>query len=193
MKRTLLFSAIIFSVAPMFTSSADSWDIEGLHGTLTVNGMMTEAACTMDVTNSMRQEVSLGEIPSSSLRKPGDRAEPVSFELEFRHCIRTASRMRDIRTDTPIWDAMQPVITVSFVAVSDKYFPEMLSVKGVSGLALEVTDAQRGDIRLGSQGRPQFLDAPQGTLQYFVTPVRTPEKLTEGSFSAVMDFKVDYE
>nr|WP_282560722.1 fimbrial protein [Providencia sp. R33] len=141
----------------------------------------------------MRQEVSLGEIPSYSLRKPGDRAEPVSFELEFRHCIRTESRMRDVRTDTPIWDAMQPVITVSFVAVSDKHFPEMLSVKGVSGLALEVTDAQRQDIRLGSQGRPQFLDAPQGTLQYFVTPVRTPEKLTEGSFSAVMDFKVDYE
>ncbi|EJD6080285.1 MULTISPECIES: fimbrial protein [Providencia] len=193
MKRTLLFSTILFGLVPVFTFGADSWDIDGLHGTLTVNGMMTEAPCTMDVTNSMRQEVSLGEIPSYSLRKPGDRAEPVSFELEFRHCIRTESRMRDVRTDTPLWDAMQPVISVSFVAVSDKHFPEMLSVKGVSGLALEVTDAQREDIRLGSRGRPQFLDAPQGTLQYFVTPVRTPEKLTEGSFSAVMDFKVDYE
>ncbi|EJD6538496.1 type 1 fimbrial protein [Providencia rettgeri] len=193
MKRTLLFSAIVFSFAPVIASSLDSWNIDGLHGKLTVNGMMTEAPCTMDVTNSMRQEVSLGEIPSYSLRKPGDRAEPVSFNLEFRNCIRTESRMRDVRTDTPLWDAMQPVISVSFIAVSDEHFPEMLSVKGVSGLALEVTDAQREDIRLGSRGRPQFLDAPQGTLQYFVTPVRTPEKLTEGSFSAVMDFKVDYE
>lgn len=193
MKRTLLFNAIIFSLAPVFTVSADSFDIDGLHGTLTVNGMMTEAPCTMDVTKSVRQEVSLGEIPSSSLRKPGDRAEPVSFELEFRNCIRTQSRLRDVRTDTPTWDAIQPIVSVSFVAVSNKYYPEMLSVKGVSGLALEVTDAQGEDIRLGSQGRPQFLDAPQGSLQYFVTPVRTPEKLTEGSFSAVMDFKVDYD
>ncbi|MEX9216322.1 fimbrial protein [Providencia rettgeri] len=87
MKRTLLFSTILFGLVPVFTFGADSWDIDGLHGTLTVNGMMTEAPCTMDVTNSMRQEVSLGEIPSYSLRKPGDRAEPVSFELEFRHCI----------------------------------------------------------------------------------------------------------
>lgn len=193
MKRTLLFSTIIFSLVPVIASGLDSWDIDGLHGKLTVNGMMTEAPCIMDVTNSMRQEVSLGEIPSYSLRKPGDRAEPVSFNLEFRNCIRTESRMRDVRTDTPIWDAMQPVVTISFVAVSDKYFPEMLSVKGVSGVALEITDAQREDIRLGSRGRPQFLDSPQGTLQYFVTPVRTPEKLTEGSFSAVMDFKVDYD
>lgn len=193
MKRTLLFNAIILSLAPVFTAGADSFDIDGLHGTLTVNGMMTEAPCAMDVTKSMRQEVSLGEIPSSSLRKPGDRAEPVSFELEFRNCIRTQSRLRDVRTDTPTWDAIQPVISVSFVAVSDKHYPEMLSVKGVSGLALEVTDAQGEDIRLGSQGRPQFLDAPQGSLHYFVTPVRTPEKLTEGSFSAVMDFKVDYD
>lgn len=193
MKRTLLFNAIIFSLVPVFTVSADSFDIDGLHGTLTVNGMMTEAPCTMDVTKSMRQEVSLGEIPSSSLRKPGDRAEPVSFELEFRNCIRTQSRLTDVRTDTPTWDAIQPVVSVSFVAVSNKYYPGMLSVKGVSGLALEVTDAQGEDIRLGSQGRPQFLDAPQGSLQYFVTPVRTPEKLTEGSFSAVMDFKVDYD
>ncbi|EJD6498858.1 type 1 fimbrial protein [Providencia rettgeri] len=193
MKRTLLFSAIVFSFAPVIASSLDSWNIDGLHGKLTVNGMMTEAPCTMDVTNSMRQEVSLGEIPSYSLRKPGDRAEPVSFNLEFRNCIRTESRMRDVRTDTPLWDAMQPVISVSFIAVSDEHFPEMLSVKGVSGLALEITDAQREDIRLGSQGRPQFLNSPQGTLQYFVTPVRTSEKLTEGSFTAVMDFKVDYD
>ncbi|MEY0747155.1 type 1 fimbrial protein, partial [Escherichia coli] len=70
--------------------------------------------------------------------------------------------MKDTRTGRALWDAMQPVITVSFVAVSDKHFPEMLSVKGVSGVALEVTDAQREDIRLGSRGRPQFLDAPQG-------------------------------
>lgn len=193
MKRTLLFSTIIFSLVPVIASGLDSWDIDGLHGTLTVTGMMTEAPCTMDVTKSVRQEVSLGEIPSYSLRKPGDRAEPVPFELEFRNCIRTQSRLRDVRTDTPTWDAMQPIVSISFVAVSDKYYPEMLSVKGVSGLALEVTDAQGEDIRLGSRGRPQFLDVPQGSLQYFVTPVRTPEKLTEGNFSAVMDFKVDYD
>ncbi|WP_369308851.1 fimbrial protein [Providencia rettgeri] len=193
MKRTLLISTIILSTTPVFASGADAWDIDGLHGTLTVNGMMTEAPCSMDVTKSISQEVSLGEIPSYLLRNPGDRAEPVSFELEFRNCIRTQSRLRDIRTDTPTWDAIQPVISISFVAVSNKDYPGMLSVKGVSGLALEVTDAQGEDIRLGSQGRPQFLDAPQGTLQYFVTPVRTPEKLTEGSFSAVMDFKVDYD
>lgn len=193
MKRTLLFSTIIFSLAPVLAFGVNGEEIDGLTGRIVVEGMVTEAPCTMDVTNSKRQDVSLGEIPSYSLRKPGDRAEPISFNLEFRNCIRTQSRVRDIRTDAPIWDAMQPVITVSFVAVSDKHYPEMLSVKGVSGVALEVTDAQRVDVRLGSRGRPQFLDAPQGILQYFVTPVRTPEKLTEGSFSAVMDFKVDYD
>ncbi len=62
MKRTLQFSTILFGLVPVFTFGINSWDIDGLHGTLTVNGMMTEAPCTMDVTNSKRQEVSLGEI-----------------------------------------------------------------------------------------------------------------------------------
>ncbi len=193
MKRTLLFSTIIFSLAPVLASGINSWEVDGLHGQVVVKGFMTEAPCTMDVARSERQEISLGDIPSYLLRKVGDRAEPVQFQLQFRNCIRTQSRSRDVRTDTPTWDAMQPVITVSFVGVADKHFPQMLSVKGVSGVALEVKDAQNQDIRLGSRGRPQFLASPQGSLNYFVAPVRTPEKLTEGNFSAVMDFKVDYD
>ncbi|MGO2334123.1 fimbrial protein [Providencia sp.] len=193
MKRTLLFSAIIFSLAPVLASGISSWEVDALHGQLTVYGEMTEAPCGLNVATSARQVVSLGEIPSYLLRKPGDRAKSIPFRLEFLNCIRTQSKVTDFRTDSPTWDAMQPIVTVSFVAVGDKHFPEMLTVNGVSGVALEITDEQREDIRLGSRGRPQLLDSPNGSLTYFVTPVRTPEKLTEGSFSAVMDFKVDYD
>ena len=193
MKRTLLFSTVIFSLTPALASGVNSWEVDALHGQIKVMGEMTEAPCSLDVATSARQEISLGVIPSYLLRKPGDRATPIPFQLQFRNCIRTKSKVTDVRTDSPTWDAMQPAVTVSFVAVADKHFPQMLSVNGVSGVALEVTDQQGADIRLGSRGRPQLLESPKGSLFYLVTPVRTPEKLTEGNFSAVMDFKVDYD
>ncbi|HBO24499.1 MAG TPA: fimbrial protein [Providencia sp.] len=193
MKRTHLYCTVVLcTILPSIVLAIDSWEVEGLHGQIRVNGQLTEAPCTLDMASKW-QEVSLGDVPAYRLRKPGDQAEPVPFTLLFRNCIRTQSVIYDQRTDTPTWDAMQPVATVSFVAQADNYYPQMLAVKGVTGLALKVTDKQRNDIRLGARGKPQFLEYPQGTLTYYVTPVRTPEKLSEGQFRAVMDFRVNYD
>ncbi|MBP6123806.1 MULTISPECIES: fimbrial protein [Providencia] len=193
MKRTHLYRIVALCAAlPLAAFAIDNWEVEGLHGQIRVNGQLTEAPCRLDMASAW-QEVSLGDVPAYRLRKAGNEAEPVPFTLLFRDCIRTQGVMYDQRTDTPTWDAMQPIATVSFVAPADTHYPEMLAVKGVSGLALKVTDKQKNDIRLGSRGRPQFLEFPQGSLTYYVTPVRTPEKLSEGQFRAVMDFRVNYD
>lgn len=193
MKKALLFCSTMLCVAPpLLAANSDNWQVEGLHGEIHVRGTLTEAPCTLDMASAW-QEVSLGDVPAYHLRKPGNQAEPVPFTLLFRDCIRSQGVLYDQRTDTPTWSEMQPIVTVSFVAPADTYFPEMLAVSGISGLALKVTDQQKNTIRLGSRGRPQFLEFPQGQLTYYVTPVRTPEKLSEGHFRAVMDFRVNYD
>ena len=193
MKRKHLYRTVTLSaVFPIMVFANENWEVEGLHGQIRVSGLLTEAPCSLDMASAW-QEISLGDVPAYRLRKPGNQAESVPFVLLFRNCIRTQSLSYDQRTDTATWDAMQPVATVSFVAAADTHYPEMLAVRGVSGLALKVTDKQKNDIRLGSRGRPQFLAFPEGALTYYVTPVRTPERLTEGHFRAVMDFRVNYD
>lgn len=193
MKRTLLYCAATLCITtPMLAAGIDNWQVEGLHGEIHVSGTLIEAPCTLDMASAW-QEVSLGDVGAYYLRKPGNQAEPVPFTLLFRDCIRSQGVLYDQRTDTPTWSEMQPIVTVSFVAPADPYYPEMLAVKGVSGLALKITDKQNNNIRLGTRGRPQFLELPQGALTYYVTPVRTPEKMSEGRFRAVMDFRVNYD
>lgn len=193
MKRILLYcAAALCTTSAVKASGVDSWQVEGLHGEIDVRGSFTEAPCSLDMPSAW-QEIDLGEVPAYRLRKPGNQADPVPFRLIFRDCIRSQGMLYDQRTSTATWSEIQPIVTVSFVAPADTQFPEMLAVSGITGLALKITDKQKNDIRFGTRGRPQFLEMPQGVLTYYVTPVRTPEKLSEGRFRAVMDFRVNYD
>ncbi|PQQ42085.1 fimbrial protein [Photorhabdus luminescens] len=194
-KRISCVLALAIWLIPMTESQARETraaDIDGLYGELHVFGGLTEAACRLDMTSAW-QEVNLGNTPNSDLRQPGDKGTPIPFTLKFRDCLRTKGAVNDSRTGNLTWDQLQPVVTVSFVASADRDYPHLVRVTGISGLGLQITDTANNDIRLGERGRPRFTASGQDSLEYYVTPVRTPRALGIGQYRAVVDFRVNYD
>jgi type 1 fimbria pilin len=170
----------------------DNWDVEGAHGELHVFGALTEGACRLDMTSAF-QQVELGNTANARLRRVGNQGTPVTFRLQLRDCVRLGGRQRDVRTGSVTWDAMQPVMTVSFVAPADPDTPVLVQVRGVSGIGLRIRDAKGRDIRLGDRGAPRFVTPANDELLYTVIPERTKAPLSLGDYRAVVDFRLNYD
>lgn len=177
---------------PLADANPDNWDVEGEHGELHVFGALTEGACRLDM-ESQYQEVELGETARSLLDKPGDQGMPVTFHLQLRDCGRTGGRQRDLRQDNLVMDTLQPVLTVSFVAPTDPDFPQLVKVRGVSGIGLRLRDSKHHDIRPGDRGAPQFVTPSNDELVYTVVPERTAAPLSTGRYRATVDFRLNYD
>lgn len=173
-------------------SATDNWDVDGEHGELHVDGLLIEGACYLDMTSEF-QQVALGTIPSSLLAKAGDEGSPVRFQLKLRGCSRSGGSQADRYTGTNTWDAIQPVVTISFNGVSDSLLPGLFKTSGASGLGLKITDPQGRQIRPGERGEPLIITPGDNLLNYQVTPVRTPATLIAGTFSALARFEVSYD
>ena len=172
--------------------SAHAEDIEGMNGLLNITGSMHETPCSLEMT-SMHQTIDLGAVSASQLQRPGDQAKPMSFQLRFTDCQRTAGSIRSERTGNLTWSAFQPVLSVAFVAPADPDDPRLVQVQGVSGMGLQLTDALGRDVQLGSRGEPLFLPLGSNTQTWLVQPTRTAAPLTSGAFRAVVDFRLNYE
>ncbi|MFH3176215.1 fimbrial protein [Klebsiella aerogenes] len=167
-------------------------DNRGANGSLYVHGALTESACRLDMTNA-HQDVALGEVGTGRLQTIGARGEPVRVELRLTDCLRSPAGSLDVRTGGLTWADNQPAVTVSFNATRDADNPQLLKAQGVSGLGLRMEDARGEDVRLGSRGTPLLLTPGQNTLNYTVTPERTPAPLMAGSYRAVVDFHLNYD
>lgn len=192
--RFLRLAVLIAATAVVtpFARAADNWNVEGANGVLHIRGELTESACRLDM-QSARQDVWLGVTGAGRLQRVGDRATPVAVRLTLRDCLRSASRLRDARTGNLLWSASRPAVSVSFVAAADVDNPRLIAVRGVSGLALRLTDEELRDVRLGSRGAPLLLAPGQNELIYTVTPQRTGASLQPGSYWAQVDFRLDYD
>ncbi|AZC90139.1 MrfE [Pseudomonas chlororaphis subsp. piscium] len=190
LRLTLLIGAMAM-LAPT-ARATDNWNVDGANGVLRVRGELTESACRLDM-QSARQDVWLGAAGTGHLQRAGDRATPVVVRLMLHDCSRGASLNRDARTGNRLWSASQPAVSVSFVASADADNPQLVAVRGVSGLALRLTDEAQRDVRLGSRGAPLLLTPGQNELVYTVTPERTRAPLLPGSYWAQVDFRLDYE
>lgn len=167
-------------------------DIEGMNGTLNISGSMHETPCSLEMT-SLHQTIDLGAVSTSQLRRPGDQARQVAFQLRFTDCNRTAGSIRSERTGNLTWSAFQPVLSVAFLAPADADDPRLVKVQGISGLGLQLTDALGRDVQLGQRGEPLFLPLGGNTKTWNVHPTRTSAPLTSGAFRAVVDFRLNYE
>ncbi|QNQ55441.1 fimbrial protein [Serratia liquefaciens] len=172
--------------------AGDNWIVEGANGTLYVHGALTESACRLEMA-SQYQDIALGEVGTGRLQQPGDRGEPVRFELRLADCLRSTAGSRDTRTGALSWSNEQPAVSASFRATRDANSPQLVKVQGVSGVALRIADGKGEDVRLGSRGSPLLLTPGQNTLTYTVTPERTPARLMAGSYRAVVDFHLSYD
>ena len=85
------------------------------------------------------------------------------------------------------------MVSVAFLAPSDKDDPRLVKVQGVTGMGLRLTDALGRDVRLGARGEPLFLAHGSDTLTWQVQPTRTATALSNGAFRARVDFRLIYE
>jgi len=174
------------------TQAADNWNVDGEHGELRVHGRLLEGACRLDMT-SVFQQVDLGPIAGNVLSRPGDEGQPVRFQITLRDCSRSGGEQSDRYSGNSSWDAIQPVVTLSFEGVTDAALPTLLKTNGVTGLALRLRDPQGRTLQPGQRGEPLIITPGDNVLNYTVAPVRTPEPLTNGAFSALTRFKVSYD
>ncbi|CAO95309.1 MrfX protein [Erwinia tasmaniensis Et1/99] len=172
--------------------ASDNWEIEGSHGTLQVQGNLTESACRLDM-SSARQDVWMKDTGTARLAVPGDRAAPVAFEMRLTDCLRTQAGQRDGRTGALSWSSVQPTVSVSFHAPADMDNPQLVKAQGVSGLGLRLLDSRGEDVRLGSRGKPLFLTPGHSSLYYTVIPERTSAPLLAGAYRAAVDFQLSYD
>ncbi|MEI2605765.1 fimbrial protein [Erwinia aphidicola] len=161
-------------------------------GSLTLSGSLTESACRLEMT-SLHQVVWLGNTDTASLRQPGDRAAPVSFQLKLLDCGRGPTAIRDSKSGNVSWSNMQPAVSVWFYGTRDADMPDYLKINGTSGLALALADSRGEQLPLNQRAAPLYLSPGSNTLTYTVTPVRTPAPLRAGAWNASLDFRMIYE
>lgn len=167
-------------------------DVEGAGGVLNITGSLHETPCSLAMT-SLYQTVDLGVVSRNELKRPGDQATPMAFQLRLQDCQRTAGSIRSERTGNLVWSAYEPVISVMFTAPADADDPRLVKVQGVTGMGLQLTDPLGRDVQLGSYGEPLFLALGDNALSWKVHPTRTSAPLTNGAFRAVVDFRLNYE
>lgn len=172
--------------------AADNWNVDGANGVLHVHGALTESACRLEMTSAY-QDVWLGETGTARMAEIGAQGTPVAVKLRLRDCLRSPANNRDDRSGNLLWSTQQPAVSVSFSAPADVNNPQLISVRGASGVALRMKDALGRDIRLGSRGAPLMLAAGQEALDYVVTPERTRAPLQAGAYSAHVDFRLNYD
>lgn len=189
---SLCLTATALFCAPPAALAASSWDIEGNHGVLYVEGALTESACRLEM-DSMRQDIRLEDVATGQLAQPGVRGVAKGFQLRLRDCLRSSSVSRDERSGALSWGKEQPVVNVSFHALRDANNPQLVKAQGVSGLGLRLLDAEGQDVRLGSRGAPQWAAGERGALNYSVVAERTPAPLWAGVYQAIIDFSLSYE
>lgn len=172
--------------------AADNWNVDGANGVLHVHGALTESACRLEMTSAY-QDVWLGETGTARMAEIGAQGTPVAVKLRLRDCLRSPANNHDDRNGNLLWSTQQPAVSVSFSAPADVNNPQLISVRGASGIALRMKDALGRDIRLGSRGAPLMLAAGQDALDYVVTPERTRAPLQAGAYSAHVDFRLNYD
>ncbi|WP_375163283.1 fimbrial protein [Serratia fonticola] len=172
--------------------AADNWNVDGANGVLHVRGALTESACRLEMTSAY-QDVWLGETGTARLAQIGAQGTPVAVRLRLQDCLRTPANNRDERNGNLLGSAHQPAVSLSFVAPADADNPQLIAVRGASGVALRMVDQLGRDIRLGSRGAPLMLAVGQDQLDYVVKLERTRAPLQAGAYSAHVDFRLNYD
>ncbi|WP_373417542.1 fimbrial protein [Serratia liquefaciens] len=190
----LMVPLVIGSVMALLPEvhAVDNWNVDGANGVLHVRGALTESACRLDMTSAY-QDVWLGETGMARLAQVGAQGTPVSVQLHLRDCLRGPANNRDLRNGNLLWGAHQPAVSLSFIAPSDADNPQLIGVRGASGVALRMEDSLGRDIRLGSRGAPLLLAVGQDRLDYIIKLERTRAPLQAGAYSAHVDFRLNYD
>ncbi|EKT54412.1 fimbrial protein [Providencia burhodogranariea] len=169
----------------------DNWDVDGAHGTLYVQGALTESACRLAM-SSAYQTVNLGNVGTGQLQQVGQTGTPVAVQLRLEDCLSGESRSRN-NLGNLLWSPDMPAMKIRFLAPADKQDPRLAAVTGAKGIGLQLSNAESHPIILGQYSAPQLISPGQNQLTYYVTPVRTAAGLNAGAYYALLQFQVSYD
>lgn len=170
----------------------DNWQVDGANGVLYVSGSLTESPCRLAMTSAY-QSVELGNTETAQLPKVGSRGQPIPFQLELLDCLEVDTMLENVQTGQMAWSSTQPAVKVRFLAPIVPLMPQFASVVGVQGLGLEISSSSGATLPLNQESNPILLTSGQEVLTYYVTPVRTAERLQPGAYSALIAFEMLYE
>lgn len=187
----LICAAFLLSTFEVDASNSLA-NTDGEHGLLHVFGQLVDSPCRLSM-DSSEQAIDLGTLASADLAYPGARSLPMNFSIRLLDCLVASGHLQDERTDSTVWGANQPVVSIGFTAPADISDPSLMKLNGVKGVALRMTDSRGHDIHLGSLGVPQLLTPGDNVLNWTVQAERVPGLMVPGRFQAVAGFWINYD
>lgn len=171
--------------------AVDNWNVEGAHAVLRVYGALTESACRLEMDSSY-QDIQMGETGTAQLRRMGDRGTAIAFNLRLKDCLRAATSIRDEQTGGLTWSPNQPSLAMTFLSALDENNPQLIKAQGISGMGLRLEQSDGQSVALGHRNKALILAQGKNTLSYKLTPERTSCPLVVGNYTAVVDFRLNY-
>ncbi|WP_299999182.1 fimbrial protein [uncultured Cedecea sp.] len=162
------------------------------HGQLYVHGSLTESPCQLTM-ESMSQLVDVGNLETADFKKIGSQGKPVPFKLELIDCIDAPTALINRRTNTVSWSTDQTGVKVRFVSPAVPFYPELIKLNGIEGIGLQLSDDKGNVLPLGQNSAPQVVGPGQGTLSYYLTPIRVSDSLRPGAYNALVSFELVYD
>ena len=182
--NTVIRNAVLLAGILLCFSSyaANDGSVDGMQGTLNVNGILLESPCGLD----MRSEFQVIEFKNSgitTLSKPGDTGTPQQLIFRLLGC-----RAAHMKSTT---GSIKSV--VRFLSQADPDEPSLFRLNGATGVALRLMDSRGRQVLPGERKNPVFKNSAGNLLVYTAIPVRTKAKLTTGNFEATINFGMIYE
>lgn len=148
-------------------------------GTVTFEGAIIEAACSIDP-ESVDQTVGLGQVAKSELTAGGS-SSPEEFKIKLNGC--------DIGSLT------DKTVTSTFTGASSAAVPGALGIVGdAGGAGIMMVDGSGTVITLGTATQPQALQDGPNTLLFgaYLKGAATGD-ITPGEFTAITNFSLAYQ
>lgn len=168
------------------------WDVDGQHGQVHVKGILTESPCRIAM-HSMYQDIEMSDLKTADFPSINSMGNQYPFYIELLDCLATPTNMLDSYSGNMTWSSDQPGFSIRFVTTENENMSKYISIKGIQGLGLMLTDKQGKVITLGEYTKPKLVPQGQIILTYNVVPVRTLMKMNPGKFSSVISFQLNYD
>ncbi|WP_029569770.1 fimbrial protein [Pantoea ananatis] len=188
----LLLSPVCF--AAKNTNPADNWEVDGLNGTIVVNGMMLTEPCAI-ASESREQELDLGALSQRELEKVGDVSVPVDMHIILEHCpggVHQLHESQDVRHN--LWLADQSIASVTITGEEEPSDPRFFRLKGsTSGISLRLEDAKGEQLMPSVAEHPLALNQGRNDLMLKVQLRRNEMPITPGEWTAIVQLGMEYD
>lgn len=167
------------SMALLASSSSAVYAAGAGGGTVTFEGVIIEAACSIDP-ESVDQTVGLGQVAKSQLAAGGN-SSPETFKIKLKGC--------DISSLT------DNTVTSTFTGAESAAVPGALGIVGdAKGAGIMMEDGSGTTVVLGTATKPQLIQDGNNELIFgaYLKGAATGD-ITPGEFTAVTNFSLAYQ